>query len=355
MSLTVSPRNVSRRSVRFTCARAVFEGVADDVPIDLGALAVEPLIVSVSYRVAAGNVHATLGIQVPNIAPYTMVKLIGEISVSGLAGDLRFSRALENVARCPGTSFGGLSLGSREAILKMLGADVDVHFSVTFTESVLLCDNARAGPEPIYRALHHPDFVVRRLQLENARLGDTVMELANLIEQTLAAPAVAVAAPVVAVAAVAPATPRSARLLSAAVSPRAGASLELGGAPLSESPRRARMPLAAKTNAAADSSAALKAVISRGDPIELRAAQLELKTLLSSIELKLEEAQDCTICMNSPANVLLGCGHVCSCQRCSSPLLTCPLCRAPIAKRTVLSLADAGHRQAQYLKQVSGS
>lgn len=54
------------------------------------------------------------------------------------------------------------------------------------------------------------------------------------------------------------------------------------------------------------------------------------------IEQQFVEAE-CVVCLNSGCEVIyLPCGHVCVCSKCSSSLVNCPLCRAPIISRILL-------------------
>ncbi|KAG0726135.1 E3 ubiquitin-protein ligase LRSAM1 [Chionoecetes opilio] len=47
---------------------------------------------------------------------------------------------------------------------------------------------------------------------------------------------------------------------------------------------------------------------------------------------------ECVVCLNAGCQVIyLPCGHVCVCSKCSSSLVNCPLCRAPIISRILLT------------------
>ncbi|XP_077998099.1 E3 ubiquitin-protein ligase MIB2-like [Glandiceps talaboti] len=58
---------------------------------------------------------------------------------------------------------------------------------------------------------------------------------------------------------------------------------------------------------------------------------LEVKEMQEKMR-ELEEAQLCTICMETKRNVVFLCGHG-TCKKCAKPLKNCPMCRKPITKK----------------------
>ncbi len=65
--------------------------------------------------------------------------------------------------------------------------------------------------------------------------------------------------------------------------------------------------------------------------------EAQLRAQLRALELALEEARTCAVCLDAPKECALQpCGHACVCAACAAALLArpgggaCPLCRAVV-------------------------
>jgi hypothetical protein len=212
-SLSISPPratsqlsaiNHHRRMVRFECLRETIMTLTEENSVDLGPAVVEPLCFNATLARRDGNLTILLSLVVPDLSPYTMVKLIGEVGISANEYEMRHCSYVEQVVDPPGAAFDGISLGNCDAILRQDPHSEILFFDLNLTDVSLLSDRSE-GVSHLSRALHHPDFIVRRLKMQNVTLirqnytletslADVLAELALRPEIVEVAPA-AVAPP----------------------------------------------------------------------------------------------------------------------------------------------------------------
>ena len=271
--------------VWYGCPRETLEDLAEASPVELGFRTIEPLQLGLSLLVLSDVVHVTLVVRPPNLFPHAMLRIAGEIGTIETSGDLCRARSVERVVRWPEARFEGISLGLRRDLLKNVHADGLAHFGLILNEATLLPERSSSGLPPITHALYHPEFVVRRLRDENAALVSQLRELEKSFDSVLETTC---------------------------------------SSPTRDGPQPTPHDLSGI-------SAAIGAIISRGDPAELRPLQCALASLLSSASSELDHAESCAVCMERRAAVLfIPCAHVCCCAACAPPLKQCPLCRVVI-------------------------
>ena len=94
------------------------------------------------------------------------------------------------------------------------------------------------------------------------------------------------------------------------------------------------------TSAASATAAVSTTGSTQLDKVEQEMVELRMKVRALEQAEQQQKERACVICMENPKNVVLSpCNHLCICQDCSSRVvLTCPICRSAIKKKTVVYL-----------------